>query len=247
MTVQVTEYSWGGGNNKPDCITKDKADAVGDIVLSDGTAVAASEACNMSASQKSKAVAVIFYVGNSNGILGAKTLGVGLQNSGENYFSWTKQSASGYNKTVNSIVCTPSQSGSDKSGAAKSATFTGDRDGSDNWTVLGAENEENYPAWKWVNNYAKKNSLSGIYRDGWYLPSVAELTVLYRAVKSDDSVINSMLKAAGGMEIGDRLYWSSSQTSSSEHIFAWSVWFNKAIISGLEKKQTLSVCAIRAF
>lgn len=41
---------------------KDAPDAVGDIVLNDGTAIAAAEAGLMSAEQKAAAVAVIFYV-----------------------------------------------------------------------------------------------------------------------------------------------------------------------------------------
>ena len=59
--------------------TKAKPDAVGDIVLNDGTAVAFENAGKMTKSQKDKAMAVIFYVGTECSNDGRKrTLGVGL-------------------------------------------------------------------------------------------------------------------------------------------------------------------------
>jgi len=115
---------------------------------------------------------------------------------------------------------TPSPSGA---GAAATATFTGDTDGSDNWQALcDAVSDEgtsgNYPAWEWVNSYATANSITDTYASGWYIPTVAELSMHYRAVIADSSLINAALGAIGGFKINVAAYWSSSAIGTSS---AW--------------------------
>ena len=224
------------------------AKAVGDIVFSDGSATAYTSGLTLTSEQKDAAVAVIFYVGTEcSNDSASRTLGVGLKNTGTgigNIRKWAKSSAAGYSTNITAIQCTPSESGS---GKAATATFTGDLDGSDNWQALcAAVSDEgtsgNYPAWEWVNTYATTANPKGDYASGWYLPTVAELTMLYRV----KATVNAALEKAGGMEIADTGYWSSSQYSSGADV--WSVWFEYSSLSNADKDvNSLSVCAVRAF
>ena len=224
---------------------KSRPDSAGDIVFADGTATAWREGLTLTDAQKKAAVAVIFYVGTecSNG--GAsRTLGVGLKNTGtDSTLQWAISSAAGYSTNITAIQCTPSKSGS---GKAATATFTDDLNGSDNWQALcdAVDDEEtsgNYPAWEWVNAYATTANLTGDYASDWYLPTVAELSMLYRA----KDTVNAALKAAGGTEIADTAYWSSSQISSGDG--AWNVWFDDGYLGYDTKYGDESVCGVRAF
>lgn len=229
--------------------TKTAPDAVGDIVLSDGTAVAAENAASMSDAQKAAALAVIFYAGSADDALGEKVLGVGLQNTrGESTttLAWCTISAEGCSTNITALQCTPSASGS---GAADTATFTGTTDGSGNWASLCAavsdeDTSGNYPAWEWVNAYVANNGLSSTsYAENWYLPSIAELTMLYRA----KTTVNASLAAAGGTELSS-YYWSSSQSASYDG-YAWELNFGSGLLyDGYEGNSGGNgVCCIRAF
>ena len=226
-----------------------EAKAVGDIVFSDGSATAYTSELTLTDEQKSKAVAVIFYAGSAGDTLGAKTLGVGLQNAtgNGNTLRWARYTSSddkaeGGSTNITAIQCTP------VGAEAATATFSGDLDGSNNWQALcAAVSDEgisgNYPAWEWVNAYATTANLTGNYASGWYLPTVAELSMLYRA----KDTVNSALEKAGGTKIADAFYWSSSQCASDTN-FAWVVWFNNGYLrSNFGKSNDLSVCTVRAF
>ena len=234
-TLTVTPYI---GTKAPT-----EAKTVGDIVFSDGSATPYSTNLTLSDAQKKAAVAVIFYAGSASDTLGAKTLGVGLQNATGtgNMLAWATEKAEGYNN-ITAIQCTPSND------EAATATFTGDLDGSDNWQALcDAVSDEgtsgNYPAWEWVNAYATTASLTGDYASGWYLPTVAELSMLYRV----KDIVNSALEKAGGTKIADAGYWSSSQDASFKY-GAWYVWFGDGYLNPkLYKWSYGSVCGVRAF
>ena len=227
--------------------TPSEAKAVGDIVFSDGSATAYTSELTLTNEQKSKAVAVIFYAGSASDTLGAKTLGVGLKNA--NTLAWARNTsdtdkAEGYSTNITAIQCTPSTEGT---GAAASAKFTDDLDGSDNWQALcEAVSDEgtsgNYPAWEWVNAYATTALLTGDYASGWYLPTVAELSMLYRV----KATVNAALEVAGGTKIADARYWSSSQHARNDGD-AWIVWFDDDFLNGFAKYDTSSVCTVRAF
>ena len=202
------------GSSSDDKTTK--AYTVGDIVFSDGSATAYTSELTLTDEQKSKAVAVIFYAGSASDTLGAKTLGVGLKNTGtDSTLAW----AMNIDTNITAIQCTPVGNN------AATATFSGDLDGSDNWQALcDAVSDEgtsgNYPAWEWVNAYATTANLTVDYASGWYLPTVAELSMLYRV----KDTVNSALEKAGGTAIADTGYWSSSQ-NASDGFNAWDVWF----------------------
>ena len=231
-----------------------EAKAVGDIVFSDGSATAYTSELTLTNEQKSKAVAVIFYAGSASDTLGAKTLGVGLKNAtgSGNTLAWARYTsdtnkAEGYRTNITAIQCTPSPYGE---GAAATATFTGDLDGSDNWQALcdavsDEETSGNYPAWEWVNAYATTANLTGDYASGWYLPTVAELSMLYRV----KDTVKSALEKVGGTKIADdadELYWSSSQHDYDKN-GTWGVWFGNGNLGDVPRDYAFSVCTVRAF
>ena len=232
---------------------KNRPDSVGDIVFADRTATAWHEGLTLTDAQKKAAVAVIFYAGTECSNSGERRiLGVGLKNAtgSGNTLEWARYTSDtdtpeGYSTNITAIQCTPSESGS---GKAATATFTGDLDGSDNWQALcAAVSDEGtggkYPAWEWVNAYATTANLTGDYASGWYLPTVAELSMLYRV----KATVNAALETADGTKIADTVYWSSSQYSS-DGIIAWNVWFYDGGLDYCSKyNDKMSVCAVRAF
>ena len=88
------------------------AKAVGDIVFSDGSATAYTSELTLTDEQKSKAVAVIFYVGTEcSNDSASRTLGVGLQNAtGDgNTLEWAPYNTTGYTTNFTDIQCTRSE------------------------------------------------------------------------------------------------------------------------------------------
>ena len=222
-----------------------------DIVFADGTATAWREGLTLTEAQKKAAVAVIFYRGTECSDNGEyRILGVGLKNAtgDDNTLEWARYTSSddkaeGYT-IITAIQCEPSDG---FEGGAATATFTGNLDGSHNWMALcTAVSDErmsgNYPAWEWVNAYAATANLTEDYAIGWYLPTVAELCMLYRT----KDTVNSALEAAGGMKIADTSYWSSSQFSPN-YFHAWDVRFVDGNLDFSNLSFDHSVCAIRDF
>lgn len=166
--------------------------SVGDIVLKDGTFIPYSKDLTLTDEQKANAIAVIFYAGNRSDTLGARTLGVGLKTSKDdeydkittiedrsikNYYrgtllQWAPKGTAGYN-----INFTQTASGD---------FGEGDLDGSDNWDIICKRNSNaqstaatNYPAFNWVNTYASRYGITGMYADGWYMPTTSELITVF--------------------------------------------------------------------
>ena len=129
---------------------------------------------------------------------------------------WAPRETTGYNTKFTNIVCTPSKTGT---GAALTATFTGDTDGSDNWAEICAVDPEgtqdpatNYPIFNFANTYGTTAGLTNTdYETGWYVPSLAELYEVYK----NKEVIQTSLTKASGFKFGSwEYYWSSSQCTS---------------------------------
>ena len=229
---------------------KSRPDSAGDIVFVDGTATAWREGLTLTDAQKKAAVAVIFYAGTECSDNGEyRILGVGLKNAtgDDNTLEWARftsdtDKAEGYT-IITAIQCEPSDG---FEGGAATATFTGNLDGRHNWMALCAAVDDegtvgNYPAWEWVNAYAATANLTEDYASGWYLPTVAELCMLYRT----KDTVNSALEAAGGMKISDTSYWSSSQFSPN-YFHAWNVRFVDGNLDFSNLCFDHSVCAVRA-
>ncbi|MBO4858466.1 MAG: hypothetical protein J5527_08120, partial [Treponema sp.] len=219
--------------------------SVGDVLLNTGTIIPYANVASMTADQKAAAVGVLYDVdddGTPRGWLGLYNSANGT-NSG-NYI-WAKSGTTGYWTMFNNIVCTPSVDGI---GAASTATFTGDTDGSNNWTEICTldstgtlEAATNYPAFNYVNNYASTFNLTGSYATGWYMPSLAELCYIYR----NKDVLNSVLSALGGTQLCSDVYWSSSQNYYQN---AWDVDFDDGYVDNCTSKiNGFRVCCVRAF
>ena len=196
-------------------IAKTKANAVGDIVLKDGTVYG--NALNTDASDipdevKNNAVAVIFYAGTGEEeeTLGKRVIGLGLHSSGD--LIWADENANGC--TNQALVQT--------SGLVydKTNTENQDKDGRNNWSlfcdVVTDEDQAStkYPSFYWVNNYATTYSLTGDFATGWYMPSGGELRyliVINSFVNEVYSPLNDLIATLGGDSIvGSQKYWSSS-------------------------------------
>ena len=175
--------------------------------------------------------------------------------SSDRGLSWAKNNSTGYDKKFEGIICTPSTWGN---GAALTATFTGDTDGSDNWEYIKSRDAEgtadavvaeNYPAFNWVSQYNTKyaDKLNNKKFD-WYMPSLAELC----EVDKNRTAIDASLAKIHGLENGsgyadDKLvivwYWSSSQ--GSYYKYAWGVFFSDGSVNDDFKYYTgIMVCCL---
>ena len=193
-------------------------------------------------------VAVVF----GTNVYGA-AIGIALHKGSS--LQWAKYGTTGYNTKFEGIICTPSVTGS---GAAASATFTGDKDGSDNWDYICSIDPEgtadaatNYPAFDWVQNYNTTYApwLGGV-RPAWYMPSIAELSELY---KNKDAVNASLLKINGldgtyaDSDLGTGIFWSSSQYSDYNN-YAWIAEFGSGyLIYHNNVYDNDNVCCIAGF
>ncbi len=237
--------------------SKDSPTAVGDIVFSDGTATPYTTETVLTSLQKAKAVAVIFYVGTSSSdILGEKTLGIGVQNGSASVFlgpsrAWAIDGTDGLD-CITDIICTPERTGTN--GAVNSTYFEGDKDGSDNWQAIcdfvsDEETAGNYPVWEWVNDYANKQGShvkNTAYESGWYMPTVAELSMVYRVM---DSIQNALTEV--GTPLNTYYYWTSSQIGDTGYEGkVYNIHLNTGLIYKEQVKTNGSApyaCVIRQF
>ena len=210
---------------------------IGKIVLEDGSLVVKDDYDR----NTMKAIAVV--VGTK--YAGAQVLGVGLQQASS--LMWAPSGTTGYKTKFENIICTPSETGS---GAASTATFTGDIDGSDNWAYICSIDPEgtkdaatNYPAFDYANNYGVTQGITGNYKDGWYIPSLKELCDIYK-VKDK---VKDVITAVGGNLRMSSWYWSSSQLASSSS-YAYKVDFSDGYVGSYSyKSNNLDVLVLQAF
>ena len=160
--------------------TKDKPDAIGDIVFNDGTATPYTAGLTLTDQQKAAAIAVICYADQYNGING-----LGLKQAKKRF---CKSEAGAY---------------------AKLEQLDGDNGFNNTYIYIKQAfknidySEENYPAVWWATHYTGSNNL-GSYKDRWYLPAVNE----YRPIYDNLTVIQSAL-ALIGSEYADPIDTSS--------------------------------------
>ncbi len=210
---------------------------VGDIVFNDGSAMPYSEFSALDTASKNElktnAIALIFYKGTDlnndydDGTPDAttvRTLGVGLKQYKDCFCT---AMANAYNENIITIQCT-------FSGSAWNYSFTGDKNGSDNYDqiagFLGSNNDtesiSSYCAFNNAVNY-KDGKLSSEnmtriisnseYASGWYFPSIAELFWIYKNGKLEEKVfdIDEAIAALGGDKFENNTYMSSSQSSNT--------------------------------
>ena len=218
---------------------------VGKIVLANNTLVAKDDYTAINPSNPP--VAIICGI---NGYGAA--LGIALHSSPSD-LRWAKDGSTGYNTRFEGIICTPSNTGS---GAASTATFTGDLDGSDNWDyICGIDPEgtvnaaENYPAFHWVNQYnATYADKLGGTNFAWYMPSLAELCGVYRnreAINESLAKIHGLDSDYADSNLGTSWSWSSSQFAFNN--FTWQVYFSNGNVDTSFKSNILRVCCLAGF
>lgn len=194
--------------------------SVGDVLLTNGTVIPYKSGRAFTNDEKATAVGVMYGV-NEDGI----TLGwVGKYNP-DSSPTWAKEGSTGVSTKFENIVCTKTS----VSNILDSVTFTGDFDGSDNWSEIRSADpdgtatdeliQENYPAFYYVNNYgttAGSGYLSTTkYKDGWYMPSIVELIYIFKNRKISNSVLTSL---------GGNTNWTDTASSSQHPTDASAVW-----------------------
>lgn len=187
--------------------------SVGDIIMSDGSVQKASTFEMPAPESHIVPVAIIFatnFIGTNKGsnAVSARTLGVGLYKLDSIPVAWCHKDAYGASRSINSIIGT-------RNG--------GDMDGRDNLTQVGffdingyREKDKYYPALSKCDAYGQR-FLSGYaeYRNGWYLPSIAELVELYKNKSIVDNSFDAIYvfkETSKEFKIYTHSYWSSSQS-----------------------------------
>lgn len=220
---------------------------VGDIILTNGTKVSVANVETYTIDENNKPIGVVAMISDVYGVPKPKV--IGLQKSASS-LKWAPDDTTGKNTYFTNIVCKPSQTGT---GAALTATFTGDTDGSDNWAEICAVDPEgtqdpatNYPIFNFANTYGATAGLTGTdYENGWYVPSIAELCEVYK----NKDVIQTSLTKANGFNLGTSDYWSSSQCNYSWNYssqYAIQVDFYDGYVKDYTKNYSDSVFVLQA-
>ena len=227
-------------------VTDYTAYTVGKIVLADKTLV---DKNDYSAIDPNNPPVGIICAINSDGVPRMIALHAGSS------LVWAKDGSAGYKTKFEGIICRPSQTGS---GAAQTATFEGDIDGSDNWEYIksidpagAADAATNYPAFHWVNQYNTQYAAQlGGTNFAWYMPSLAELCEVYknRAVINESlAKIREQDSSYADESLGTSWYWSSSQRSDYINFYAWYVVFGDGYVDDNVKDDNGRVCCLSGF
>lgn len=212
---------------------------VGDIILSDGSIV---KGADITAIDRSNVPIAVIAGFKENGT----AFGVGVHRS-DSPLQWASDDSTGYATNFIDTVCTQKSD----------FEFSGDKDGTDNWEVICAQDSEdtadaevNYPAFYFANTYAKNYDLSGDMASGWYMPSIAELCDIYQ----NREEINTSLQKLYGLDeqaamngLETNWYWSSSQ-AGNEDDYAWFVHYFNGYAGECPKNFTnVHALAVREF
>ena len=169
--------------------TKDKPNAVGDIVFNDGTATPYSADLSLTDQQKAAAIAVIFR-SDINAVAG-----VGLKETNtffckEGTQGWERQSQLDERNGFNNSLIHIAQGFSDYS-------------------------DENYPAAWWANNYTGSGNLGEYNEASWYLPAVYEYKIMYNNLSTVSAALaligNEYADSINTATANSDAYISSSQ------------------------------------
>ena len=148
--------------------TPTETKAVGDIVFTDGSASPYTE--ELTNEQKAAAIAVIFYVGDENDTLGAKTLGVGLITERTNHMGlqWCLSDAVAYDSY--------DYAKNMDDGKANTDEIAG---------LIDYGDGTKYPAFKFCRDYTAKG-----FTTNWYLPAYNELKMLNASLTEVGNALN---------------------------------------------------------
>ena len=190
-----------GGTSTPGYFSR-KPYPVGSIVLKDGTIIPYTESLELTATQKSNAIAVIFYDGKASDTLGAKTLGIGLKMS---RLKMTLEKDPN-NGTISVVGYNTKLTSDDNDGKVFLQAIQECSDYEEHA-------EDYYPAIYWVANYKNQvSNLSGSsYDTGWYIPAKNEMLYVYNNVAK---INEAFLKINESIEVFDYGQDGESQTGN---------------------------------
>lgn len=217
---------------------------LGDIVLDDGSILSPAQMKDYKG--ESVPVAVIFSLRGAHFEESDRVLGVGLDYLEETFFA--DKNTTGYNTNFLPNQCVViNQRYEIYDSLHKNSGFTGDLDGRNNsynvkqMDKVGATNfAQNYPALDFAENYGKNHDFKK-YRDGWYLPTAAEL---YELAEYVDIVFESL--SVCGKEDFAAACWSSSQDYySMQNGYSVRLLDGKVMLTS--KENELSSCAVYCF
>ncbi|MDO5540269.1 MAG: hypothetical protein Q4F83_09335 [Eubacteriales bacterium] len=212
---------------------------IGDIILADGSVMREADLTTIDSSNVPIAVIAGFQEDGT-------AFGVGVHRS-DTPLQWAADDSAGYTTNFTENICIQESD----------FDFSGDTDGSDNWTVICTQDSEDtmdaatyYPAFYFVNTYAETYKLTGNIALGWYMPSIAELCDIYQnreAVNASLRYIYSLDGSAAMNGLETNWYWSSSQ-AGSEDDYAWFVHYFNGYAGECPKNFTnVHALAVRAF
>ena len=212
---------------------------IGDIILADGSVMKEADLTTIDSSNVPIAVIAGFQEDGT-------AFGVGVHRS-DTPLQWAADDSAGYATNFTENICIQESD----------FDFSGDTDGSDNWTVICTQDSEDtmdaatyYPAFYFVNTYAETYKLTDNIASGWYMPSIAELCDIYQnreAVNASLRHIYSLDGSAAMNGLETNWYWSSSQ-AGSEDDYAWFVHYFNGYAGECPKNFTnVHALAIRAF
>ncbi len=222
---------------------------VGDIVFNDGTAVGYHNDLSLSATQKAKAIAVIYNTAYYDSSLTPRTLGVSLKQ--QSNLAWCSGSAKAAFVKITSIVCnqpggvgyqsTDYVVGSNALSAISTYLTEHDPYISDTAAVTLADN---YPAFNFAENFSgiSGNNVYGTdFSSGWYLPTPKEFTLI---CDNSDTVINAFGKC-GATFFENTYYWTCAQYTADSQ--ADLIYFPLGVFNAESKSSLHNVLAIREF
>lgn len=187
-------------------IVKDYSEySVGDVFLIDGSVIHNNlQNLRFTSEQKSNAIAVLAYFNEYGAPVGVSTK-YGYQ------LEWAKSDTIACQSYISSIVY---------SDLANPKYY--DDDGSDNWhwicinDIFATIEPEKYPAFYWANTFATTYNLSEEIKDGWYIPTMPELS----KVNSNSVTIKNVFNALGVSDFTGG--WSSNQYDyQGWYTYAW--------------------------
>ncbi len=197
---------------------------LGDFILKNGTIL------SQDSTPESGTVAAVIVRAAADG---KPALGVGIVHN-KSGLAWCTSSAAGYNTSITAL---------------QGAVTSGYMDGSDGWEKLkvacsdAEEHPEYYPAWKYCLDYATTNGLEGDLANGWYLPTVAELSTIYQ----NKTVVDTSLPKAGGSQFGTSWYWSCCQYPYTNNYARLLSFDNGDVTLSSKNNNNGYVCSVRAF
>ena len=182
-----------------------------DVVLSDGSVLNVSD--YQSYSGKAKPMAVIFSLTGASSEEKVRVIGVGLYGEPDGGIAFTEDGSFGDN--TNFIFNQSAVLEQEMDFATLKFTnsgFVGALDGRKSFDNVSRRDKNArkkihsiYPAFSFAEEYGKNFSYKR-YKDGWYLPSIAELYELF--INIDE--VNGVIELLGGDKIQNET-WSSSQ------------------------------------